>query len=220
MHNHLSEARVESKLIPGVVFVINAPSYGRRLNLDRATAEFRSLTRMMQKRYDKTVDKIRELQAQHHATFKSQEAALEKELAHPSTDVVNHERLTAELDALRKGAFKVPSEMTDELNEINEESLYLLAAKYNAPRVRHYLKAIEGYEIDGVPATVESLLAEGAPQVVTEALEAIDSVEKMKADEIKNSSSPSISSNPADGETSDTTATIAKSADTTKPATA
>ncbi len=219
MHNHLSEARVESKLIPGVVFVIHAPSYGRRLMLDRATAEFRSLTRLMQKRYDKIVDRIKGLQAEHHANFKAQESALEKEVK-ASEGNEEHERLTAELATLRGGAFKVPTELTDELTEINEESLYLLAAKYNAPRVRHYLKAIEGYEIDGVAATIETLISDGAPQVVTEVLEAIDSVEKMKADEIKNLSSPSTSSSPAAGETKDTTATIAESSDTTKPATA
>jgi hypothetical protein len=220
MHNHVSTVRVESKLIPGVAYIINAPSYGRRLNLDRATAEFRSQTRVMQKKYDKIVEQIREGQVQANAHFKARENELERELCTHVEGSPDHVRISADIAELKLSTHKVSRDLTDQLNEINEESLYLLAAKYNAPRVRHYLKAIEGYQIDGVDATVDSLLAEGAPQIVTEILESVDAVEKMKAEEIKNLSSPSTSSNPADGETNDTTVTIAESGDTTQPATA
>lgn len=220
MHNHVSEERCESKLIPGVFYVIKAPSYGRRLLLDRATAEFRSLTRAMQKRYDKVVVEIRELQAKHFGEFKKHEAELTATLAMAAEGSPEHAEATEQMALLKAGTFKVPRDLQDQLDEINEDSLYLLAAKYNAPRVRHYLKAIEGYQIDGVDATVDSLIAEGDPQLVADVLEAVDDVENMKADAIKNLSSPSISSNPADGETKDTIATSAEPADTTRPETA
>lgn len=208
MYDYKTEVRVDSKIAPGVTFVINAPSYGRRLNLDRATAEFRSATRLIQRRYNKLVELLKDQERAHTNAEKARIKAEAPDGGYPA-------------DAEPKPEpFRMPQEIQDELDEINEESLHLLAARYNVPRVKIYVKAVEGLEIDGVPATVDSFIASGASQLFSEALNAIETVEQAKADELKNLSSPSISNSQAGGETKDMTVTSAGSEDTTKAETA
>lgn len=208
MYDYKTEARVESKLVPGVTFVINAPSYGRRLNLDRATAEFRSATRLIQRRYNKVVEQLQAMEREHVAAEKARIKRESPEGGYPADTEPKPQ------------PFPMPQDMQDTLDEINEESLHLLASRYNVPRVRIYVKAIEGLEIDGVPATVDSFIASGDPTLFSESLAAIETVEQQKADELKNLSSPSISSNPAVGETKDMIATPAASEVITKVETA
>ena len=219
--SYQNEERIESTIAPGVVYVIHAATYAKRLNLDRATAEFRSATRLLQKKYDKIRNSLKQEQV---AFEKKREAEIEKLRAKQSENVESSEeykRLEEELAILSAGGFRVPPEIQDALDEINEESVHLLGQKYNVPKVQIYLKAVEGLVINGEPCvTAKDLIESAYPEFVREALEAIDKVDSMKQLEIKNSLSPSISNSQVDGKTSDMTATSAAEPASIKPETA
>lgn len=213
MFNYSTESRVESKVAPGVVFVIHAPSYGKAVQLDKATAEFRSLSRMLQRRYQKLNQELQQLRRAHNVTYAVAVAELaEHQKAKPADEEI--EAMAAWnakfQDLIERGAiFRVPDELDEAFQEVNSQSISANAEKYNIPRVRVYLKALEGYEIDGKPADVKAMIEQGAIELFNEALESIDLATSSKADEVKNLSSPSTSSNQADGETTDMIATSA-----------
>lgn len=232
MQKYLSDHRVDSKLFPGVAYVIKAPSFGRRLELDKATAEFRAQTRTLQKRHEKLVTTLRELEVAYKrdqaklvaAAEESLEAAKVASLEPGETQEQHDERLLKmeqDVAVLKAGGFRIPPDLRDELQTINEESIRLMGTQFNTPRLKIYLKGIDGFEIDGQPATRDNVITDGPPEMFHEILDAIDQVEGLKAEEIKNLSSPSTSSSPAAGETNATTATSAGvPPDSTKPATA
>jgi hypothetical protein len=76
--------------------------------------------------------------------------------------------------------------------------------------LRWGLASIEGLAIDGAPATVESLLDGGPPELVEEISKEITRVMRLSAVEAKNSESPTTSGAVADGATNDSTAPTAK----------
>jgi len=69
----------------------------------------------------------------------------------------------------------------------------LLAAEIDAIHLRWGLAKIEGLEIDGAPATADSLIEAGPEELVKEVLAAIRHETGLDAEERKNSEPPSIS---------------------------
>lgn len=69
----------------------------------------------------------------------------------------------------------------------------LLSAELDAIHIRWGLAAIEGLEIDGAPATADSLIESGPEELIKEILEAIRHETGLDAEERKNSAPPSTS---------------------------
>jgi hypothetical protein len=69
----------------------------------------------------------------------------------------------------------------------------LLAGEIDRIYLRWGLRAIEGLEIDGEPATPETLVERGPEELIAEALAAIKSEAGLSEAERKNSASPSTS---------------------------
>lgn len=214
MYDFLSERTVQSEVIPGVSYTIHAPSYGRRLMFDKATAEFRSSTRIVERKFTKLREAVRADQAAFNSQYGEANAELKKQIEAAADDATKVE--------LAKGlkVFSVTDEQRDQMADLNEESLRLLGTLYNGPRVRIYLKSLDGLTIMGKKADVPMLIEAGPVELFQEILTAIEETSAKVEEEVKNLSLPSISSNQADGKTSDTIATPASEADSSNPETA
>lgn len=219
MFDFKPESVVASEVIPGVSFTILGPSYHRRIQFDKAVAEFRSLARITGKRVAvleaEISDANKRFESEKAEAVKNLRAAIAEE---QDADVVA--ALQSELDAKLADGYKIPEAILDELDDLNSKSIRQLAELHNAPRVKIYCKSIEGLMIDGKTATIKSLLEEGPVSLVHEILAAIDHAARAQAADLKNLQLPSISSSPEDGKTKDTTATDANVPAGTKAETA
>lgn len=105
--------------------------------------------------------------------------------------------------------------------ERRDAEVATLAAEADAGYLRWGLIEVEGLEIDGRPATTESLLASGPEALVLEIIEAIKAEAGLSEEERKNSGSPSTSSAVGrQDRASDGSATPAGDSDFTNSATA
>lgn len=219
MTDFQTEHRVESKLAPGVTFVIHPPTYGRRIQFDRAIAEFRAKTRLIERRYAKLKDQQNEMVRKFESTRKRQLADMEAAIAE-EPDAETRKALTDELEDLKAAPFLLPETLQTEFDQVESDSLQAMACDFEAPRLRTYLVAVEGLKLGGVPATPELLLEKGPTELTREALDAIDEIANVTAEQLKNLSSPSISSSPEGGKTNGMTATTAAESEPTKTETA
>ena len=78
-------------------------------------------------------------------------------------------------------------------NEARAAQTALLGAEIDAIHLRWGLASIEGLEIDGAPATADSLIDAGPEDLVREILSAVRRETGLDADERKNSAPPSTS---------------------------
>jgi len=206
MFDYPAEQRILSKIIPGVAFTIFAPSYARRMAFDAAIAEFKSETRLINRQFQRLKDQVEELRrpwahAGGEKKCKDLQALIE--------ETQDAEELTLLNEQLSDAQFKLPPEISDELEALNERSNLLLVTKHNAPRVRVYCKSVEGLQVLGKEATIDTLLSDGPPELFVEILDAIDTVSEASEELIKNLQLPSTSSDQVVGKT---TSTIAPSA--------
>lgn len=84
-----------------------------------------------------------------------------------------------------------------------DEAEHLANAHLKVPYLRAYVERVEGLDIEGAPATVEMLIAEGPVELADEIYNFIQDHAGLSADERKNSPSPSTSPT-AEGATSST----------------
>lgn len=214
MFEYPTEQRIESALIPGVTFTIYSPSYARRMAFDRAIAEFKAETRLINRQFQTMRAKAEELRRTwKRAGGEDRVKAIEAIIA----ECVDAEELSSLNEDLAAAQFKLPDEITDELDELNERSSLSLVTKHNAPRLRIYLKNVEGLIIGGKEATVDSLLSDGPPELFAEILNAIDATSDGMEALIKNLQLPSTSSDPVAGKTTSTIATVVSGAAGTNP---
>ena len=103
-----------------------------------------------------------------------------------------------------------------EVNRLDDQVLATVQEDINPAYLKWGLHAIDGLTIDGAPASVESIYAEGPPELVAEILGAIRLNMGLSEVEEKNSQSPITSEAAEDGRMNDTTAENAGSGDTTQ----
>ena len=94
------------------------------------------------------------------------------------------------------------------------------AEKINPVWVRWGLSVIEGLEIDGAPATVDTLIEDGPPELYAEILKAIQTEAGLTDAQQGESEPPTTSGESVDGGMSDTTAENVASSGTSQPGTA
>jgi len=214
-----TEHRVESKLAPGVVYTIHPPTYGRRIQFDRAIAEFRAKTRLIERRYSKLKDQHKELQDRFNASRDKQAAKMALAIAE-EPDANTRQALTEEMEALKASYFVMSEDLQTQFDQVESDSLQSMACDFEAPRLITYLLAVEGLKLGGVEATPKLLLEKGPTELTREALDAIEEIADVAAEQLKNLSSPSISSSQGGGKTTDMTATPAAESEPTKTETA
>lgn len=189
--NYLSTETFESKLFPGVTV---------------------KLKKMSQKR-----------RAQFNVTFA---ALLQKDrdmaIAREPLELEYGEFLKATDQAKASGGEPpvFPEDKLDQLGKAWMEQRRFNQDEMTGPLVKWGLASLEGLSIDDAPATVETLLDAGPPELVEEISKEITRVMRLSSAEIKNSESPTTSGAVADGATSDTTAAPAASATSTSSETA
>lgn len=96
-----------------------------------------------------------------------------------------------------------------ELLKINDEAALLSQSQLKPAYIRAGLVSVEGIEIDGVPATVETLIESGPVELVNEIYDACVKASGLGAEETKNSQSPGTSPEAEAGQESNTTAPAA-----------
>lgn len=84
--------------------------------------------------------------------------------------------------------------------------------KAQPERIRAFVKSIEGIDIDGAPATIDTLISDGPDELLDEIDEEIKRRLDLSEAERKNSESPTISGEAAGTATSDSTAPTASAA--------
>lgn len=171
--NFVTTVKKESKVFPGVSYVLNKMSEARRAQLRLLIAEPTSRIRNL----------LREM------------GALEdKYPASSRPEEVNNELLV----------------LSDKMEQISSDEI-------NPKWLKWGLKSLDGIEIDGVPATADSLLADGPPALFMEIVDEIKRIAQLSGEEEKNSVSPTTSGEPTGGETTNTSAVGANSSDPITP---
>jgi hypothetical protein len=95
--------------------------------------------------------------------------------------------------ALRQALEQMDQVLAAGESEIAAAERATVAAEADAACLRWAVAEVQGLEIDGQPATVESLLASGPEELVCEVLSAVRAELGLNEEERKNSGSPSIS---------------------------
>ncbi len=188
----------QSEYDPEISVTLKKPSYGDKIELDAATEPFRSKVRDISKRQRAIEDKLAPLRRAFDRE-KQQSLAAAKNAPDPEAAV-------AEANA---STFDMPSDLLFEMRDLNMESLRVTALDYNPALLRWGVVDIRGLVIDDQPAGIEELIAKGPEHLTYEIIGKIEEVRGMSGEQLKNSSLPSISSSPADGKTSATTAASA-----------
>jgi hypothetical protein len=112
-----------------------------------------------------------------------------------------------------------PDDKMDQLGKAWTEQRRFEQDEMAPPLLRWGVASIDGLTIDGKPATVESLIDAGPPELTEEITAEVTRVMRLSSAEIKNSGSPTTSGAVADGATSSLTAPNAESGTATEPAT-
>jgi hypothetical protein len=110
-----------------------------------------------------------------------------------------------------------PEDVTNELLALSDKMEQISSDEINPKWLKWGLKSIEGLDIDGVPATPETLLSDGPPALFMEIVSEIKRVAQLSGDEEKNSASPTTSGEPTGGGTTNISAVGANSSEHTTP---
>jgi hypothetical protein len=155
--NYCSRTTVESKLYPGVTFVVNRMNERRRVRRELGFADLR-------------------------LRVNEQQTAIQEALK--------------EKDSLPPGR----------LEQMNASFGELLHGEWYPAWIRWGILSIDGLEIDGVKATVQTLCEDGPTDLVEEVFAAVMEAAGLSTVEEKNSESPGTSEGQADGKTIDSIA--------------
>lgn len=119
-----------------------------------------------------------------------------------------------------KTMFQMPKELVAGYRELREDAEFTKASDYYPARLKWGLAKISGIEIDGQPANADSLIEAGPTDLVREIIQQIDELATMTSEQLRNFPLRSTSPEAADGNANDTTASDAKSPESTKEETA
>ena len=122
--------------------------------------------------------------------------------ARVTVDEQHVKEIAAELIAIgeNKTVFQMPRELADGFRELGSEAEFLKAESYFPKRLQWGLAQIDGIDIDGSPATADSLLQSGPTDLVREILSKIDLVNGMTAEQLRNFKSRTILEKSTDGD--------------------
>jgi hypothetical protein len=119
-------------------------------------------------------------------------------------------KVNEQSEALRNALKEKDSLAPGQLDHMNAEFGNLLHGEWYPAWIRWGVVAIEGFEIDGVAASIKTLCEDGPTDLVEEAFYAVIAAAGLSTPETKNSESPGTSEGQADGKTNDSTAPSAE----------
>jgi hypothetical protein len=161
--NYESRRTFKSTSMPGVVFVLLKINVKRRLAFNLQMAKkFEALREIYKRRLP--------LDGEYQAAVK---AAREK--ARPEIEaLMESESLTRE-EATKKSKIKIefPEDKLEQIMTITQEAQEYDARECTPDMVKFFLQEITGLDIDGVPATAESLIDAGPDDLYQEMAQAI-----------------------------------------------
>jgi hypothetical protein len=190
--NYLSTESFESAVFPGVRVQLRKMSQKRRAQFNLAFAA------LLRKERDMAVAR-EPLEQEYLAFVKASEQAKAAGTEAPP---------------------EFPEDKLDQLGKAWAEQRLFNQDEMTGPLLKWGVQSIDGLSIDGAPATADSLIEAGMPELADEIAHEITRVMRLSAVEIKNSESPTTSGAVADGATTNTTAAPAESATSTSSATA
>lgn len=129
-------------------------------------------------------------------------------------------RVNEQQEALMKAIDEKATLAPGILDKMNATFGDLLHGEWYPAWIRWGLVSIDGFDIDGAPATVSTLCEAGPTDLAEEIFLTIIKESGLSTPETKNSPQPSTSGAPADGATESSTATTAEPADGGKTETA
>ena len=153
--NFESRIVLQPEAFPGVKIVLNKMTEGRRINLRLRMSELSSKLREFSRRTKKLKEgAIEATERELHLTLKKLRA-MGDDSKFPD---VYESTLQAATDLAEKLS-TLPG--IDEVREIEQQTAELIEDRFTPEWVRWGVKSIEGLEIDGQPATVETLIQDG-----------------------------------------------------------
>ncbi len=188
-------------------------------SLDGVTVFVRTPTRRLRSAFDlRTADSIRKLrdlkgerdllepEAKPH-----REAAKAKDCtcAHEEFDH-DHDSFTCTVEGCGCRHPEFPAELREKMIAISERENQVIFGEIYPAAFRFWVVRIEGLQMDGKTATVESVIA-AELDLVDEVAMKIDALIRLSTEERKNSERPTTSTGPVDGPSSTTTAPTAGS---------
>jgi hypothetical protein len=189
--NYLSTESFESKAFPGITVKLKKMSQRRRAEFNLSMAPLLAKARVLA-------------------------------IANEPIEQEYAEHLKACEIAKANGATEpvFPDDKLDQLGKAWTEQRRFEQDEMAPPLLRWGVASIDGLSIDEKPATVESLIDAGPPELCEEITGEVSRVMRLSAAEIKNSGSPTTSGAVADGATGSLTAPNAASDTTIGSATA
>lgn len=187
--NYQSTQTINSRAFPGVTYSLRKMSRGRRTQYMMAMAE--TLARQS--------DIQREFSALTQAKEQAEAAAKIEPCVcgdHP------HSGEKPQCDVTGCACRKPKTdEFERQLAELEVKHAELVISEINPGLVRWGLASISGFEIDGVPATAETLITDGPEDLLHEIASEVVGLIRPTNDETENFASPSTSGARADGQT-------------------
>jgi hypothetical protein len=174
----------ESKLVPNLKYVLKKISQGRRIELSLKLAVSEAKEQAIYRELNPLIDKMKE--ADEAAALEPCQCEHTAEEHHEST-----KRCTVDGCECRKPLYE--DGIFERAVELTNQSRALVFTDFHPIYVRWGIKSIEGLEIDGAPATVDSLLDDGPEPLVKEVAEEIVRLTRMSAEETLAFKSPTIS---------------------------
>jgi hypothetical protein len=207
--NYCSRTTIQSTTCEGVSFVIHKMNEKRRVDREMQVATIRTRLIETQKTLKALIDEA--MPAEQLLT--STELDIEKAI--PSDDSgIGARTLAASLKAERQKNKELrdaaPASPLGEIDKTNAEFDNILHSEWYPAWIKWGLYSIEGLSIDDAPATVDTLIDSGPPELVTEIFQAIQKASGLSAATGEALPLPGTSAGPGDGKTSSSTATSAE----------
>jgi len=187
--NHISTKTIESKVCQGASFTIKKMTVRRKQALDDKQAPFGERLRPLR-------EELAPLNREYSQAWEAAKAAIK-----PERDKLAAEGITKEEAEKRAPVGKVdfPDERFQRWSELTEKIRRIDRDEMTPAAVRFCLVKIEGLEIDGIPATLESLLENGPDEFYDELAQAVARELGLLPEEATNLGSLSTSAAAVDG---------------------
>jgi hypothetical protein len=207
--NYLTLTTLESKLVEGLTYTIRKPTHSRRMELRTKIASTEVALRELGLEYQPIQESI-----DNAVTAAKIEPCTCKHDLDSATDCHDKNgRCTVEGCLCRLP--KPDGEAFEKRMELLIKAKDLALSQANPAKVRIFVKSIDGFEIDGVPATVESFLAEAPDDLLEEVGSLIDKVLTMTMEEQLAFKSPTTLDAAVDGKTLSSPAPLAATSSST-----
>lgn len=212
--NYVSRVTVQSTTCPGVSFEIRKMTEKRRVSREISIADLRVKVQEQSQQLSELVERTSpaDLLSPAEVSIETHWAKVASDTpeAEPPEALTLVRALKAERLKNRELRGALPEIKPGEVAHANAAFDNTLHAEWYPAWITWGLHSIAGLDIDGAPATADSLIESGPPELVTEIFTAIQEASGLSAAKEKNSPPPGSLGDQADGPTSSSTASDAE----------